>query len=705
MLFGPLSVVSVAVLALSVVCVLHAAAVGLGRLVPLPDSMRRSIGAQHAVGLGLLLFVMQVAGSIGLIGTGPVSVGVIWGLVAIGLGLLATDPRVRRCPARTRRPRARIATSGPLWFVVSSCVAIAAAVALVAAASPPGWLWRSEYGGFDALSYHLPIAQEWLALGRVAPLEHVVYSALPSGMEVSFAWLAPLTISGQDGLLAGDGWRLMLTQVWHASFLVPLAWGVREGVRAHGTRHRGAASLVAAAIAVLTPWAVVTGTLAYNDLAAAAFMAAAFGMASRAGGGRAIARGAVMLGIALGVLTGAAALCKPTALLIAGPAVAVVAASGLLRKGGAATLAVFVGAGSAAGLVMLSPWLVRNWLEAGNPLFPFATDLFGAWHWSAEQASRWDAGHTESRGLVDRLGLLVLPDSAAGPNAATVARLRGATNPQWGVLWLAAVVSLGWLAIVRTCAAVLLGAGLVLGLAAWAVTTHIQSRFLIPLIGPLAVTVGVALASGSWERLGAVPRTIFELVGIIVAPVSEWESGVARARVLKAIGVIVAVVLLLVQWGMLVATFYRAGSPTADTGPNGALFGGVPLMRGEFGMTDDGEAVSPVAFVRSRLLPGDRVYLLGDAKPLYFAPGGEPLGPASIAWHTVWDAGGIDAIAARAAAADWIVVDYAELDRYAASGYADIGVRAEPVRALVEGLARPRAAFAGGRIVVYQRLR
>ena len=58
------------------------------------------------------------------------------------------------------------------WWVASPAIA----VLLAAACSAPGWLWGTEFGGFDALSYHLQLPKEWLAAGHVAPLEHNVYS-------------------------------------------------------------------------------------------------------------------------------------------------------------------------------------------------------------------------------------------------------------------------------------------------------------------------------------------------------------------------------------------------------------------------------------------------------------------------------------------------------------------------------------------------
>ena len=49
----------------------------------------------------------------------------------------------------------------------------------------------------------------------------------------------------------------------------------------------------------------------------------------------------------------------------------------------------------AAGLsiVLFSPWLIRNTIYTGNPVFPLATNLFGRGYWSAESQARFRAGH------------------------------------------------------------------------------------------------------------------------------------------------------------------------------------------------------------------------------------------------------------------------------------------------------------------------
>jgi len=46
------------------------------------------------------------------------------------------------------------------------------AIVILAACSAPGWLWATEFGGYDVLSYHLQLPREWYDAGRIVPLDH-----------------------------------------------------------------------------------------------------------------------------------------------------------------------------------------------------------------------------------------------------------------------------------------------------------------------------------------------------------------------------------------------------------------------------------------------------------------------------------------------------------------------------------------------------
>jgi len=77
----------------------------------------------------------------------------------------------------------------------SLAAAVPAAVLLAAAPAAPGWLWASEFDGYDSLSYHLELPAAWAEAGRAAPLTRNVYSFMPNAVEHAFLHV---------GLLAGE---------------------------------------------------------------------------------------------------------------------------------------------------------------------------------------------------------------------------------------------------------------------------------------------------------------------------------------------------------------------------------------------------------------------------------------------------------------------------------------------------------------------
>lgn len=124
-----------------------------------------------ACGAALLLAAANALGSTGLL---TAAGGIAnWLFMAGGIFLLV----------RTLRdaPLVRDLGANDRW---SRLVGPGAALALVAlyaaaAASAPGGLWSSEFGGFDALSYHLELPKEWIMGGQpIGPVEGNVYSEI-----------------------------------------------------------------------------------------------------------------------------------------------------------------------------------------------------------------------------------------------------------------------------------------------------------------------------------------------------------------------------------------------------------------------------------------------------------------------------------------------------------------------------------------------
>jgi hypothetical protein len=114
---------------------------------------------------------------------------------------------------------------------------------------------------------------------------------------------------------------------------------------------------------------------------------------------------AILAGVAAGFACG----CKYTAVpLIAGP-LFVIAFFFQARslKGRVIDACLFL----AATAVTFSPWLIKNQVMAGNPVFPLMNSVFQASPegWGVEESERWDSGHrvqADERTLGARLGLL-----------------------------------------------------------------------------------------------------------------------------------------------------------------------------------------------------------------------------------------------------------------------------------------------------------
>lgn len=616
---------------------------------------------QLACGLALMFTCTELLGIAGLLSPAPAIalVGIGFGLGAAQLGL-----RLRSAP----KPE-------PLDFSLGWILAApAAAVLLVAASMPPGWLWASEYGAFDALSYHLPLAQEWLALERVRPLEHNVYSFLPGYIEAAFAHLGALTLAPRPGgLLGGDGWRLISCQALHAGLTLIAAWLTARAARRLALSAGADPSLarwggaIAGGVTLATPWAVVTGSLAYNEAGVNAMLAGALLVCLQPHLAPA-ARGGLV-----GALVGVACGFKATSLLFAGiPAgVALVAftrwerprrqpadGSGAQLPPRAKRLAVTLLTGAAVGFVALWPWLFRNEAFAGNPIFPFATDLFGLAHWTQEQVARWNAAHTFDGSLADRLRTLVWTSPTAAPGTPAVERFRGYANPQWGLFLPFTVLAASYL-LVRwreaRAATVVLGVGLLGQVAAWLTATHLQSRFLLPTLPIGAILIGLAAVSVR-TRAGARPD--------------------ARAAAALLGGVVV-----LSQTAFLLAIYV---SQKGGSVGYGLAFFPEALVRPESGQPEQ-TATGWTAAEEGR---APRVYLVGDSTPLYFGP---------VLYHTTYDASPLGeamraapddpaawAEAMRGRGVDWLIVNPSELARLQQSGWYDPLVTPDAVRRFAE---------------------
>ncbi len=437
---------------------------------------------------------------------------------------------------------------------------------LIAACCPPGALWRVEAFGYDVTSYHLQLPREWLLMGRMAGLEHNVYSFLPSLVEGGYLLIG--TLSGS--VLAG----VYTCQLFHVSLALLAAAAIGKTVAAKTSTPVGTG---VAALFLAVPWVTATGSMAYNEMGVMAFGAAALMIAfGEAGTTR---RGAA----AVGLLVGAATLSKLTAGMMVAVPVGLILLFGLnrtsyahephspARKGRVnpepandadvngnrtqprppapgwgcgvvaclqrAMIAAFVGA------LTLSPYLVRNYPSTGNPVFPFTANTLGQGHWDDELVRRWDTAHglsPKQEGKLDALGRQWLFNTGygavGGHNTPRETQNMARFDKEGGVptLWIAVVIA-GVLMLIHKDTRRLAGALLLmLGVQVlfWMFATHMQSRFLLPTLLPACLIAGFG-----YDRLRTLTKpkapTAAPLVGsavILTLAVTSYVTLASQTR-------------------------------------------------------------------------------------------------------------------------------------------------------------------------------
>lgn len=627
-------------------------AIGWGTLArPWTRDLPHANALNAGIGLALTLSATHALGALALLNTATA-----WAVTAGGLALLVFANR-RWKPALPRLT--------PLNRVVAALASVGIAITLVAAVSPPGALWDSEFGGYDSLSYHLQLPAEWLETGRIAPAEHNVYSFLPGYYEAAIlhqAHLAnapALTDRGLSGLLTGHAEPLMAAHLLALGMTLLAAWwtgafastlATRAGL---DSRSSSTAAFIAGAIMLLTPWTQVVGSLAYNEPGVLALGAAAL-LASASPGltpGR--------RGILVALLIGAAAGCKPTAILFLAPAAAVFMAMTTPPRAWPLMFSI----GAIVGLATLAPWLIRNAAYSGNPVFPHANALINHAHWTPDQSARYAAGHTFDGTLTQRITTLILPaaDPAQPPHPPkpAVVRWRGLTNPQWAITPMLTLIALALLFTRRTARpiAVALTISLAAGIAAWYAFTHLQSRFLIPLLPLMAASI--ALIGPTFSRPFLRPSTLATI--LLLTTSAAWSlTNLAAQR---------------------------------NANPHALLTLGPAVFTGDLPIENLGDSVVWAGVNETAPAP-ETLLLVGDATPIYLR--------RPVVYATVWDTHPL-AEAMRAHPADpaawtatlhdqgirWVLISSTEIDRLASAAWNNPSLTPNAVAEWTDTLGQP----------------
>lgn len=224
---------------------------------------------------------------------------------------------------------------------------------------------------YDALAYHLLGPKEWFLQGRIQFLPHNVYTTFPFLTEM-FSLLG-MAASG-DWFLGGLVGQTVLWSFGPAGGLALYVLGDRLFGRQAGW--------TAALIYLTTPWIYRLSSIPYVEGALLFYTVVAVDASLR------IAQ-SPRWGAVAGALAGCAFCCKYTgAVTTLAPVAVILLFDAWKRRRWSAV--VWAGVGVA---VVAGPWLVRNAVWTGNPVYPLAANVFPSPYWSAEQAEKFRDAH------------------------------------------------------------------------------------------------------------------------------------------------------------------------------------------------------------------------------------------------------------------------------------------------------------------------
>lgn len=338
---------------------------------------------------------------------------------------------------------------------------------LLGAVSPPT--------DFDVREYHLQGPKEWFQHGQIIFLPHNVYTSFPFLTEM-------LSLTGM--IFADDWWHgALVGQIVLSSFQFLSTLSIFSIARRWISFD---AAWLAALIYLTTPWTLRISLIAYAEGALTFYLVAATMCALLVWQ---IPGKTIGLSMITGLLAGASMASKYTGLIsVILPTAAVIAVQFRNSKNAMAIdvwpqlhaargwrLLLPVAAFSLGVAVMVTPWLLKNLIETGNPVYPLAYSVFGGSEWSPEMDAHWKPAHAASEHHLSRI-----PEHILG----------AAVYNKWtsGLLFALAVPAVFLWCRVKAIPVVL--CLIVWGFSTWWALTHRIDRFWIPLIPLLSLAAG-----------------------------------------------------------------------------------------------------------------------------------------------------------------------------------------------------------------------
>jgi hypothetical protein len=209
---------------------------------------------------------------------------------------------------------------------------------------------------YDALNYHLAFPAHWLAAGQFVEFPRHGFSYYPSSYGMLYGY----------ALAAVGPWAATAIHFWFGVLATLAAAGL-------GARYGGPKTAVwAAACFGLTPVVLEVSTYATADLAVAAWGAASLSVLIPTAGDRLTNGRVALAGFLLGCTLAAKYLAIAVVFLpLVAASIPLVTGLPIRRS------AKLISSAAAAASVPLLPWLLRNLVWIGNPLYPYLQGTLG----------------------------------------------------------------------------------------------------------------------------------------------------------------------------------------------------------------------------------------------------------------------------------------------------------------------------------------
>ena len=253
---------------------------------------------------------------------------------------------------------------------------------------------------FDVKAYHLTGPKEYFLDGRISFLEHNVYTSFPFLTEMHLLLGMVLRQDWYRGALAGQ------------AVLMGFAPLTALGLFCAAGRWFGSnVGWLAATIYLTTPWTYRLAIIAYVEGALSCYLFLTLFAVLLAGEGE--KKGDRSIFFLAGLCAGSAMACKyPGLVSVVVPMQIVCLLVGCWDNGLRLTAnglrpemiwrrGIWFSVGVA---ITIGPWLLKNLIVTGNPVYPLAYGLFGGLDWDAVSHAKWRAGHSPNTFAISDLG-------------------------------------------------------------------------------------------------------------------------------------------------------------------------------------------------------------------------------------------------------------------------------------------------------------